>query len=231
MPITVFSYEAGLLYKNGVFVRRVGPGRYSTALGKTIEKVDMRDRQVVLGGQEILTQDHISLRISIVIGYRVSDPEKHVLKVQNAANQLYVSAQLALRVAIAARSFEEILVDKGEVGEAVLDALKEPAARLGIEPLAVSVRDITLPPALKKAYNEAQTAKQEGLAALERARGESATLRNLANSARMLENNPELLALRTLQAMEKGSGNVLLLNRLFEPKGIQPKAPEPSVES
>ena len=217
MSITVLSYQTGLLFKDGLYVRTVGPGRYWRLFGYSIVTVDMRQTQVVAGGQEILTRDHIPIRCSVVIDYRISSAETYFHKSQNPAGQLYVAAQLATRVAVASRDLEAVLGDKGEIGQEVQTAVLGPAERLGFESLGVSIRDITLPGSLKRAYTQAQAARQEGLAALERARGESAALRNLANSTRLLENNPELLALRTLQAIERGSGNILTMNQPLQP--------------
>ena len=75
------------------------------------------------------------------------------------------------------------------------------AAKIGINILAVEVKDVIFPADLKSAFAETLKAKQEGQAALERARGETAALRNLANAARVLEGNPALMNLRLVQSL------------------------------
>jgi regulator of protease activity HflC (stomatin/prohibitin superfamily) len=212
---TIQSYETGLLFKNGKFVRRVGPGRHWTVFGTELVPVDMRTRQDIVASQEILTVDNLSVRVSVVVTYCVIDPEAYVLKAQYPEALLHTSAQLALRESVGARSFEALRQDKGEVGAEVMASMGSTRESLGIDVLRAVVRDLMPPGALKKAYAQVEAARQEGLAALERARGETAALRNLANAARMLEGRPELLALRTLQAMEGTQGNVFLLNRIL----------------
>ena len=86
-------------------------------------------------------------------------------------------------------------------------------AKIGINVLAVEVKDVMLPADLKRAFADVLKAKQEGQAALERARGESAALRNLANAARVLEGNPALMNLRLMQSLSaaQNAGNTLVV--------------------
>src|SRR6185437_7216615 len=87
------------------------------------------------------------------------------------------------------------------------------AAKVGINVLTVEVKDVMFPAELKRAFAEVLKAKQEGQAALERARGESAALRNLANAARVLEGNPALMNLRLMQSLSsaQSAGSTLVL--------------------
>src|SRR5205085_8276047 len=83
----------------------------------------------------------------------------------------------------------------------------------GLSVLALEIKDAMLPNDLKRAFSEVLKAKQEGQAALERARGESAALRSLANAARVLEGNPALMNLRLMQSLSaaQGAGNTLVV--------------------
>ena len=110
-------------------------------------------------------------------------------------------------------------------------------AKIGLNVLAVEVKDVMFPADLKRAFGEVLKAKQEGQAALERARGESAALRNLANAARVLEGNPALMNLRLMQSLSaaQNAGSTLVLGM---PGGFVPlkngkagPAPEAPAES
>ncbi|MBN2311251.1 MAG: hypothetical protein JXR94_19895, partial [Candidatus Hydrogenedentes bacterium] len=90
-------------------------------------------------------------------------------------------------------------------------------AELGLRLISVDLKDIMFPGKLKEMFAQVVSARKEGLAALERARGETAALRNLANAAKMIENNPNLMQLRLLQALGEASGNTLVL-------GMSPQA-------
>jgi regulator of protease activity HflC (stomatin/prohibitin superfamily) len=81
--------------------------------------------------------------------------------------------------------------------------------QFGLELISISIKDIMFPGSLKDAFSQTARAKQEAQARLERARGETAALRNLANAARMFENNPNLFQLRLLQAVSD-SGKIVL---------------------
>jgi hypothetical protein len=82
---------------------------------------------------------------------------------------------------------------------------------IGIELLSVDVRDVMVPAELRRAYASVVTARHEGAATLERARGETAALRNLANAGRLLDDHPGLLSLRLVQELGAGGGNTLVL--------------------
>ena len=112
---------------------------------------------------------------------------------------------------MAALTIDELLQRRHEVGPEVLRRSVEPGRALGIELLAVDVRDLMFPGPLKRTFAQVIEARQQGLAALEKARGETAALRNLANAARMVDAHPSLLQLRLLQQLESGSGNTLVL--------------------
>ncbi|MGH9194482.1 MAG: hypothetical protein ACRD1T_01920, partial [Acidimicrobiia bacterium] len=77
--------------------------------------------------------------------------------------------------------------------------------------LSVNLKDIMFPGDLKKMFAQVVQAQKAGLAALEKARGETAALRNLANAARMIEGNPALMQLRLLQQLAESTGNTLVL--------------------
>ena len=107
----------------------------------------------------------------------------------------------------------EVLSQRLEIGSQLLARVQPEAAKIGVNVLAIEVKDVMLPADLKRAFGEVLKAKQEGQAALERARGESAALRNLANAARVLEGNPALMNLRLMQSLSaaQNAGSTLVL--------------------
>jgi len=96
--------------------------------------------------------------------------------------------------------------------EEKIRALAEPQVqRLGLKLLTADLKDLMISGDLKKSFAQVVKARKEGEAALERARGETAALRSLANAARMLQDNPQLVQLRMLQAMGESGGNTLVV--------------------
>jgi regulator of protease activity HflC (stomatin/prohibitin superfamily) len=108
---------------------------------------------------------------------------------------------------------EALLTQRLDIGAHLLARVQPEAVKLGVSVLALEVKDAMLPNDLKRAFADVLKAKQEGQAALERARGESASLRNLANAARVLEGNPALMNLRLMQSLTAAqkAGNTLVL--------------------
>lgn len=219
--VTVYEFERGLKYVRGRFRGVLGPGRYWLLRGVAeVRKVDVRPTVVPVAGQEVLSADGVALKVSLAARYRVADPAVAVNEVADYATALYTEVQLALRVVISATPVDELLARRAELGERVRALAAERLAAAGIELLAADVKDLTLPGDLKKIFAQVVKARQEGLAALEKARGETAALRNLANAAQMVERNPHLMQLRLLQVLGEQSGNTVVLGVASPPAGV-----------
>ena len=109
-------------------------------------------------------------------------------------------------------TIDEILENRQTISGKLNETLKEEMAGSGVKLNFVGVKDVMLPGDLKKTYTETLKAKKEALSALEKARGEAAVLRKLANFTDMLENNPYLMQLRILQSMDHSSGNTFVVD-------------------
>src|SRR3990172_5095030 len=191
--IIIFEYQRGLLYRYGKFLRILEPGlHWHHRLIHTIHRVDLRSRFVTIQGQEVLSSDNISIKVSLAANYKVEDPYKALNVSANYEEALYIILQLQLRDLVGATPMDELLAKRKQIGEMLLASSKDKASELGVELLAVNIKDIMFPGELKNIYAQVVNARNEGLAALERARGESAALRNLANAAKLMENNPAL---------------------------------------
>jgi regulator of protease activity HflC (stomatin/prohibitin superfamily) len=216
---------AGLLYHKGKFAEVLGAGRhvrwgrfYSTSF------FDLRKTTLLVAGQEVLTADNVGLKASVQVTFQIADPAKAAHETQNWSSDLHNAAQLALRAVVGGVAVEPLLAQRLELGAQMLARVQPEAAKIGINVLAVEVKDVMFPAELKRAFAEVLKAKQEGQAALERARGESAALRNLANAARVLEGNPALMNLRLLQSLAtaQNAGNTLVVG---VPGGFVPLKP------
>lgn len=223
---TVFAYERGLRFESGKFIGPVEPGRYWLWQGRdVIQKIDTRQRVMSVSGQEVLSADGVALKVSVLASYRVADPVRAILELEHPEAALHASLQLALRGIIAASPVDDLLQRRASIGPELLKSVATSAAALGLELVSTDLKDLTLPGDLKKVFSQVVRARQEGLAALERARGETAALRNLANAARLVANNPQLLQLRWIQVLGERSGNTVVLG---VPSGAIPIASAPS---
>ena len=216
---------AGLLYQRGKFVEVLRAGE-NVRWGRkfTLGVSDLRKTSVLVAGQEVLSADNIGLKASLLVTYQVVDPVKAAHETQNWLGDLYNAAQIALRAVAGGATIEALLGQRLDLGAQLLARVKVDAEKIGINVLAVEVKDVSLPNDLKRAFADVLKAKQEGHAALERARGESASLRNLANAARVLEGNPALMNLRLMQSLTAAqhAGNTLVVGM---PGGFVPLKP------
>ncbi|PWH12245.1 MAG: hypothetical protein DDG60_14485 [Anaerolineae bacterium] len=211
-PVTIFEHQRGLLYRRGKFIRILEPGaRWIFRPWETVQQVDIRLKHITLSGQEILTKDNISLKISLAAAYRVADPYKALTQSQNYEEALYLMLQIHLRDVIGTLLVEELLSKRAEIGNILLEKGREPACELGLELSLVNIKDIMFPGDLKAIFAQVVQAKMQGLAALEKARGESAALRNLANTEQLFANHPHLMQLRLLQTLETQAGKNLVI--------------------
>lgn len=231
--VTVFEYERGLRYDRGRFRTVLGPGRYWTLRGRTtIQKVDVRPRTVSVPGQEVLSADGVALKVSLAARYAIVDPVVAINGVEDYQAALYTELQLALRAVIAASPVETLLADRAALGPRILAPVQEAATRLGLALESADVKDLTLPGELKKLFTQVVKARQEGLATLEKARGETAALRNLANAAQLVERSPSLMQLRLLQVVGQQPGNTIVLGAPLPGgpipiRGTPPELPPP----
>ncbi len=231
---TVFEYERGLEFTRGRLIRVLESGLYRRLRAFTqIRKIDLRPTQLAVSGQEVLSSDGVAVKASVAASYRVADPTKALLSNENYAQALYVELQQALRAAVAGSDIESLLANRATLGPQIKDQCAPAAERLGIALEGVAVRDLTLPGELKRIFAQVVRARQEGLAALERARGETAALRNLANAAHLVQRNPHLMQLRLLQVLGQQGGNTIVVGM---PAGATPlplraDATPPPIES
>lgn len=223
--ITVRDYQRGLHYRQGRLVGLLSTGMHIAIKPITeIQLLDARPTLITVPGQEILTSDGVALKVSLTAHYVVADPVAAMTNDQSWLAALYAALHSGLREAIAGRTADAILASRAEIGPAVATSVASEIARIGVELLGVDVRDVMVPGDLKRAFAGIVAARREGEAALERARGEQAALRSLANAGRLLEGNPGLLQLRVLQELGSSSGNTIMLG-IGGPDGRPPLPP------
>lgn len=207
----IHDHERGLRYRGGKLTGLVDPGTYVGIRPLSeLHVLDVRPAFVTVEGQEVLTQDAIAAKISLAARYLVADAVAAITRDADYRRSMYLLLQLALRDAVARRSLDEVLATRRELGPEVREACAGQLAAIGVELLAVDVRDVMLPGELKRAFGGVVAARKQGEAALERARAEIASLRALGNAGRMLDENPGLLQLRILQELGESSGNTVV---------------------
>jgi regulator of protease activity HflC (stomatin/prohibitin superfamily) len=166
-------------------------------------QVDLRERSADVTGQEIMTADKVTLRLNALVTFKVADPVKAVVEVEDHAQALHRQAQLALRAVVGTRELDALLADKDGVARELHDMVRSRAASFGLEVTGLGIRDVILPGEMKEILNRVTTARKAAEAALITRREETAAIRSQANTARVFEANPTLMRLRELEVLEK----------------------------
>lgn len=226
---SVETFEKGILFIDGKFNRMLDAGTYyfwRNAVVISVLKADMRQLQVEVSGQEILTRDKAALRVNFYAQYRVTDIVKALVGSRDFEKQLYILLQLALREFIGTLSLDELLERKDSISEYVINSLKEKTDILGIEIMGAGIRDIILPGEVKEIMNQVLVAEKKAQANVIMRREETASTRSLLNTAKLMEDNAMLFKLKEMEYVEKiaerigeitVSGNGQILDQL---KGV-----------
>lgn len=210
--VTIREYQRGLRFERGRLVGLLDAGSHTWfRLTTDVQVVDLRPSSTPIEGQEVLTSDGVAVKVSLVVRSVIGDPVARLHADQDADRLLYLLVQLGLREVVAGRDLADLLSARTTIGPAVADIVGMRMGEIGIELLSVDVRDVMVPAELKRAYAAVIVARHEGAASLERARGETAALRSLANAGRLLDDHPGLLSLRLVQELRAGIGNTVVL--------------------
>ena len=213
--VEVAEYQKARLFFNKKFVKILDAGTYyfwNNGTKIDVGYVDTRLTQMDITGQEILTQDKVSLRINFVCNYRVTDYVKILTEIDDFAEQMHVAAQLALREYVGKYKLDEILENKSQMSEFVLEKLKAKEKELFVEITDAGVKDIILPGEIREIMNTVLVAEKRAQANVITRREEVASTRSLLNTAKLMEENQTLYKLKELEYIERICENVGNIN-------------------
>lgn len=213
--VEISAYEKGRLYLNRQLTELLEPGTYyywNTGVLVEYDVVDTRLCEQDIIGQEILTADKVSVRINLVVFYRVTDYVKCFTEICDFESQLHVAAQLALRDYVGKYRIDEILDNKDALSRYVLDRIKAKAPELYIEVDDGGIKDIILPGEIRDIMNTVLIATKQAEANVITRREEVASTRSLLNTARLMDENKTLFRLKELEYIERICQNVSSLN-------------------
>jgi regulator of protease activity HflC (stomatin/prohibitin superfamily) len=180
--VIIKDTHRGLWYEDGVLKQIVGAGRHEIPASTTLFRkkpkvelviVDIRERELTIKGQEILTADKVALRVSVVVQFRVTDPQAALHVVQNFEERLYGDVQLAARRSLASMTLEDILTNRNRLSEDILRDVKGSAATFGVAIARADVKDLVFPGNLQEIMNRVLAAERNSQALLVEARTKS----------------------------------------------------------
>ena len=233
----VQQYEKGIVYRFGKVLPEVrGPGLARIRpIGDRMQKVNMQIVAMAVPAQEGITRDNVSVRVDAVVYFRVVDPIKATVNVQNYMFAISQQAQTSLRSIIGQSEMDQLLAERETVNRELRRNIDEPTEEpWGIRVERVEIKDVSLPDAMKRSMSRQAEAERERRARIITADGEYQASKRLAAAAAVMAKDPAALQLRLLQTVvevagEKNSTLVMPvpveLLRFFEKMAPGPEAP------
>ncbi|MEM1688227.1 MAG: slipin family protein [Nanopusillaceae archaeon] len=196
------EYERAVILRLGRFIDVRGPGLFFIIpiIEKSI-KVDTRVRTIDVPKQRVITKDNVSIEVDAVVYFRVQDPVKAVLAVENYYYATGLLAQTILRDVLGQEELDNILSKREELNEKLRSILDKATDEWGIKVTSVTIKDIILPETLLRALAKQAEAEREKKARIIVAEGELIASKNLIEAAKLIEKHPIALRLRELQTL------------------------------
>ena len=234
----VQQYEKGVIYRFGQVLPELrGPGLHTIRpIGDRMAKVNMQIVAMAVPAQDGITRDNVTVRVDAVVYFRVVDPIKATVNVQNYMFAISQQAQTSLRSIIGQSEMDQLLAERDSVNRELRRIIDEPTeGPWGIRVERVEIKDVSLPESMKRSMSRQAEAERERRARIITADGEYQASKRLAAAANVMARDPAALQLRLLQtvvevAAEKNSTLVMPvpveLLRFFEKMAPGPADPE-----
>jgi len=213
----VQQYEQGIIFRFG----RVLPGTRGPGLtiirpvGDKMQKVNMQIVAMAVPAQDGITRDNVTVRVDAVVYFRVVDPIKATINVQNYMFAVSQQAQTSLRSIIGQSEMDQLLSERDQVNQKLRQTIDEPTeGPWGVRVERVEIKDVSLPESMKRSMSRQAEAERERRARIITADGEYQASKRLAAAANVMARDPAALQLRLLQtvvevAAEKNSTLVM----------------------
>lgn len=198
--------EAGLVYYDNVLKKQFARGVYrfwNYEHDISFRVFDMKQRELDIVGQEILTRDKIGIRMNVACMFKIRDAVEFAEKILDLKGQLYSAVQLVIREITGNYRLDEILETKEKISGEIFAVLQEKEAMFCIDFLAAGIKDIILPGEIKDIMNSVLVAEKTAQANVISRREEVASTRSLLNTAKLMEENSTLYKLKELEYLER----------------------------
>ncbi len=209
--VEVDKGQVGLLTIDGQLIGELTPGVYGYWMvgQKVVVKiVDLKRQPIDVTGQELLTKDRVTLRINISAEYRVVDPVKAVTEVKDFVDALYRALQYAFRKTLGAMTLDQILEKQVMVDAEAATKVRTDMAAIGLDVTEIILKDVILPGEMRELLNQVVAAQKAAEANVIKRREETNATRSLLNTAKVMADNPVMLRLKELEALEGIAGKI-----------------------
>jgi regulator of protease activity HflC (stomatin/prohibitin superfamily) len=198
----VQQYQKGVVFFFGRIIGERGPGlTWVVPIFQSMRNVDLRTITLPVPAQKIITKDNVSVDISAVSYYRISDPVKSIVAIQNVHDAIDQIAQTSLRNVVGKFQLDEILSERETINAELTKMLDTFTEQWGVVVSAVEIKDIQLPEDMQRAIAKQAEAEREKRAKIISAEGEFLSAQKLADTADIMMAHPIALQLRNLQTL------------------------------
>ncbi len=202
----VREYERGVVFRLGRLIGAKGPGiMFLIPLVDRMVKVDLRTITLDVPSQEIITKDNVTVRVNAVVYFRIIDPEKAIVEVENYLAATSMIAQTTLRSIIGQAELDELLAEREKLNERLQSVIDQQTDPWGVKVTAVEIKDVEIPQTMQRAMAAQAEAERERRAKIISAQGEFQAAQKLAEAAQIMAREPGAMQLRFLQTVREAT--------------------------
>jgi regulator of protease activity HflC (stomatin/prohibitin superfamily) len=196
------EYERGVIFRLGRLIASKGPGIiFLIPLIDKMKRVSLRLITLDIPPQDVITRDNVSIKVNAVLYYRILDPNKAVVEVEDYAYATSQLAQTTLRSVCGQAELDELLAEREKISLRLQEILDKDTDPWGIKVSKVELKHIDLPPEMQRAMAKQAEAERERRAKVIHAEGEFQASAKLAEAAAVISKDPTALQLRYLQTL------------------------------
>lgn len=198
----VNEYQRGILFTLGKFTRVVGSGwTFIWPIFQSMRKVDTRTKTVDLKEQQCMTGDNVPVEIGAVLFFRITDPAKAILEVENFLWAVSQLAETTMRTVVGEVVLQELLTNRDDIARRIETIIAPKADAWGVTIEAVELKDMVLPQDMQRTMAKQAEAEREKISVITKAEGELIASTNLQKAAANMSKTPGALHLRTLSTL------------------------------
>ena len=202
------EYERAIVFRLGRVIDQKGPGLVLLipAVDRMV-RVSLRTVTLRIPHQEVITRDNVPVKVAAVVYFRVIDPTKSVVEVENHVNATLQIAQTTLRSVLGKAELDALLAERERLNESLQKIIDEHTEPWGIKVSVVEIKDVEIPDRMQHALARQAEAERNRRAKVINSEGEYQAAAKLADAAEVIQPNPVTIQLRYLQALSEISAN------------------------
>lgn len=202
----VKEYERGVIFRLGRLLGAKGPGLFFIIpIADKMFRIDLRTAVIDVPVQEVITKDNVPVRVNAVVYFRVMDPEKSIVQVQNFIAATQQISQTTLRSVIGQAHLDQLLAEREQLNAKLQEIIDEATDPWGIKVSTVEIKDVEIPKTMQRAMAAQAEAERDRRAKIINAEGEFQAAQKLAEAAHVMAKEPIALQLRTLRTISEVS--------------------------